>query len=86
MQADLPPNPFALERARPCAARVFAHKEAPFADAGKLHGRFKSEEAFFQPERPTEPVLRDAGHFLEWDVAELLNNAVRAFCRDLLRT
>jgi hypothetical protein len=30
--------------------------------------------------------VRDAGHFLQWEAAELPNGAIRAFCRDLLRT
>jgi pimeloyl-ACP methyl ester carboxylesterase len=30
-------------------------------------------------------LVRDAGHFLQWEAAELLNGAIRAFCRDLLR-
>lgn len=29
-------------------------------------------------------LVRDAGHFLQWEAAELLNGAVRAFCGDLL--
>ena len=30
-------------------------------------------------------LVRDAGHFLQWEAAEVLNGAVRSFCRDLLR-
>ena len=29
-------------------------------------------------------LVRDCGHFLQWEAADLLNNAVRSFCRDLL--
>jgi len=29
-------------------------------------------------------LVRDAGHFLQWEQPELLNGAVRGFCRDLL--
>jgi pimeloyl-ACP methyl ester carboxylesterase len=29
--------------------------------------------------------VRDAGHFVQWEAAELLNGTLRAFCRDLLR-
>ncbi len=29
-------------------------------------------------------LVRDAGHFLQWEAAELLNGALRAFCRDRL--
>jgi pimeloyl-ACP methyl ester carboxylesterase len=29
-------------------------------------------------------LVRDAGHFLQWEAADLFNGAVRAFCRDLL--
>jgi pimeloyl-ACP methyl ester carboxylesterase len=28
-------------------------------------------------------LVRDAGHFLQWEAAHALNGAVRAFCRDL---
>ena len=28
-------------------------------------------------------VVRDSGHFLQWEAAHALNSAVRAFCRDL---
>jgi pimeloyl-ACP methyl ester carboxylesterase len=30
-------------------------------------------------------VVKDAGHFLQWEAADVLNGAIRAFCRDLLR-
>ncbi len=29
-------------------------------------------------------LLRDCGHFVQWEAAEVLNGALRAFCRDLL--
>jgi len=29
-------------------------------------------------------LVRDSGHFLQWEAAEVLNSAIRAFCRDLL--
>lgn len=29
-------------------------------------------------------VVQDAGHFLQWEQASVLNGAVRSFCRDLL--
>lgn len=29
-------------------------------------------------------LLRDCGHFVQWEAAEVFNGAVRAFCRDLL--
>jgi pimeloyl-ACP methyl ester carboxylesterase len=29
-------------------------------------------------------IVRDAGHFLQWEAADVLNGAVMAFCRDLL--
>lgn len=29
-------------------------------------------------------LVRDAGHFLQWEAAHALNSGVRAFCRDLL--
>ena len=31
-------------------------------------------------------LLRDCGHFVQWEAAEVLNGAVTAFCRDLLAT
>ncbi|OAI40721.1 hypothetical protein AYO38_05270 [bacterium SCGC AG-212-C10] len=31
-------------------------------------------------------ILRDCGHFVQWEAADVLNSAVKAFCRDLLRT
>jgi pimeloyl-ACP methyl ester carboxylesterase len=36
------------------------------------------------PNRVGPFVVQDAGHFLQWEQAELLNGAIRAFCRDLL--
>jgi pimeloyl-ACP methyl ester carboxylesterase len=29
-------------------------------------------------------LVRDAGHFLQWEAADVLNGAIRSFCRDLL--
>lgn len=29
-------------------------------------------------------VVRDCGHFLQWEAADLLNGALKSFCRDLL--
>ncbi|MDQ1373717.1 MAG: hypothetical protein QOJ09_1055, partial [Actinomycetota bacterium] len=29
-------------------------------------------------------LIRDAGHFLQWEAADTFNGAVRSFCRDLL--
>lgn len=31
-------------------------------------------------------LLRDCGHFVQWEASEQLVSAIRAFCRDLLRT
>jgi len=28
-------------------------------------------------------LVRDAGHFLQWEAADVLNGAIRSFCRDL---
>jgi pimeloyl-ACP methyl ester carboxylesterase len=41
-----------------------------------------AEVAF--PDRMGPFVVEDAGHFLQWERAELLNDAVRHFCPDLL--
>ena len=30
-------------------------------------------------------LVRDAGHFLQWEAPEMFNSAVRSFCRDLIR-
>lgn len=30
-------------------------------------------------------LVRDAGHFVQWEAASVLNGAIRSFCRDLLR-
>ncbi|MCC7364510.1 MAG: alpha/beta hydrolase [Dehalococcoidia bacterium] len=37
------------------------------------------------PDRVGPFLVRDCGHFMQWERAELLNGAIRAFCRDLLR-
>ena len=29
-------------------------------------------------------IVRDCGHFLQWEAADVLNGAIRAFCGDLL--
>jgi pimeloyl-ACP methyl ester carboxylesterase len=29
-------------------------------------------------------LVRNAGHFLQWEAADVFNSAVRSFCRDLL--
>ena len=31
-------------------------------------------------------LIRDCGHFVQWEAAEVFNGAVRTFCRDLLAT
>jgi pimeloyl-ACP methyl ester carboxylesterase len=43
----------------------------------------QAEVAF--PERVGPFVVEGAGHFLQWERAEILNQAVRYFCLDLLR-
>jgi len=35
------------------------------------------------PDRVGPFLVRDAGHFVQWEAAGLLNGAVAAFCRDL---
>jgi pimeloyl-ACP methyl ester carboxylesterase len=37
------------------------------------------------PERMGPFVVPDAGHFLQWERAEVLNSSIRWFCRDVLR-
>jgi pimeloyl-ACP methyl ester carboxylesterase len=29
-------------------------------------------------------LVQDAGHFLQWERPEILNGAIRSFCRDLI--
>jgi hypothetical protein len=30
-------------------------------------------------------LVRDAGHYLQWEAADVLNGAIRSFCRDLVK-
>jgi len=36
------------------------------------------------PNRVGPFLLRDCGHFVQWEAAPILNSAIRTFCRDLL--
>ena len=36
------------------------------------------------PDRVGPFLLRDCGHFVQWEAAEIFNGAVRSFCADLL--
>jgi pimeloyl-ACP methyl ester carboxylesterase len=38
------------------------------------------------PERVGPFTIPGAGHFLQWEAADVLNQAVRYFCLDLLRS
>jgi pimeloyl-ACP methyl ester carboxylesterase len=49
-----------------------------------LYPEFDRMAAVVFPNHTGPFLLRDCGHFLQWEAAETLNNAVIAFCRDLL--
>ena len=38
------------------------------------------------PDRVGPFLLRDCGHFVQWEAAEILNGAIVSFCRDRLRS
>jgi pimeloyl-ACP methyl ester carboxylesterase len=49
-----------------------------------LYPDFDRMAAVVFPDHVGPFLVRDAGHFLQWEAADLLNGSVRAFCRDLL--
>ncbi len=49
-----------------------------------IYPEFDRMAAAVFPDHVGPFVVRDAGHFLQWEAADLLNGAIRAFCRDLL--
>jgi pimeloyl-ACP methyl ester carboxylesterase len=49
-----------------------------------IHPDFDRMAEIVFPDRVGPFLLRDAGHFLQWEAAERLNGAIRAFCRDLV--
>ena len=50
-----------------------------------LYPEFDRMAAAVFPDHVGPFLVRDAGHFLQWEAADVLNGAIRAFCRDLLK-
>jgi pimeloyl-ACP methyl ester carboxylesterase len=48
-----------------------------------IYPEFDRMAAVVFPQHVGPFLVRDAGHFLQWEAAHALNGAVRAFCRDL---
>ena len=49
-----------------------------------IYPEFDRMAAVVFPDHVGPYLVRDAGHFLQWEAAELLNAAIISFCRDLL--
>jgi pimeloyl-ACP methyl ester carboxylesterase len=49
-----------------------------------IYPEFDRMAATVFPNRVGPFLVRDAGHFLQWEAADVLNGAIRAFCRDLI--
>jgi pimeloyl-ACP methyl ester carboxylesterase len=49
-----------------------------------LYPEFDRMAAVVFPNHVGPFLVRDAGHFLQWEAADVFNSAVRSFCRDLL--
>ena len=50
-----------------------------------LYPDFDRMAAVVFPDHVGPFLVRDAGHFLQWEAPGVFNSAVKAFCRDLLR-
>ena len=50
-----------------------------------LYPDFDRMAAVVFPEHVGPYIVRDAGHFLQWEAAEVLNNTLPTFCRDLIQ-
>jgi len=50
-----------------------------------IYPEFDRMAAAVFPDHVGPFLVRDAGHFLQWEAADVLNGAIRAFCRDLLK-
>jgi len=50
-----------------------------------LYPEFDRMAAAVFPDHVGPFLVRDAGHFLQWEAADVLNGAIRAFCRDLVK-
>lgn len=49
-----------------------------------IYPEFDRMAAVVFPDHVGPFLVRDTGHFLQWEAADVLNSAVKAFCRDLL--
>ncbi|HTO71071.1 MAG TPA: alpha/beta hydrolase [Myxococcota bacterium] len=50
-----------------------------------IYPEFDRMAAAVFPDHVGPFLVRDAGHFLQWEAAGVLNSAIRAFCRDLVK-
>jgi pimeloyl-ACP methyl ester carboxylesterase len=48
-----------------------------------IYPEFDRMAAHVFPDHVGPFLVRDAGHFLQWEAASVLNSAILAFCRDL---
>jgi pimeloyl-ACP methyl ester carboxylesterase len=48
-----------------------------------IYPEFDRMAAAVFPDHVGPFLVRDAGHFLQWEAADVLNGAIRSFCRDL---
>ncbi|MFI5314492.1 MAG: alpha/beta fold hydrolase [Myxococcota bacterium] len=48
-----------------------------------IYPEFDRMAAAVFPDHVGPFLIRDAGHFLQWEAADVLNGAIRSFCRDL---
>lgn len=70
----------------PCGGENPTHALLLFGPSDHvIHPDFDRMAAAVFPDHVGPFLVRDAGHFLQWEAASLLDGAVRAFCRDLLR-
>lgn len=51
-----------------------------------LYPEFDRMAAVVFPDHVGPFLVRDCGHFLQWEAADVLNGAIKAFCRDLVAT
>lgn len=50
-----------------------------------LYPEYDRMAAVVFPDHVGPFIVRDAGHFLQWEAASVFNSATKAFCRDLLQ-
>jgi len=50
-----------------------------------LYPEFDRMAAAVFPDHVGPFLVRDAGHYLQWEAADVLNGAIRSFCRDLVK-